>query len=146
MVVFAARCLFPFRRSERHPAAAAQWPDERTVTVGYFCAKNSWAMGFVQSLGGAVLAVALQSNVTLAERVHRPGGHGGQVTEQFAFSCKALQLVVPLAAITERNVDDFARFAKESGDPYPLTYDHVILAVGWRHDRSIYAEVGRTML
>ena len=69
-----------------------------------------------------------------------------QVTEQFAFSCKALQLVVPLAAITEQNVDDFARFAKESGDPYPLTYDHVILAVGWRQDLSIYEEVGRTML
>ena len=90
-------------------------------------------MNFVQSLGPAIFDTAMQSNVTLAEKVHQPRD-AMTIAEKFAFSCSAAQLVVPVSAVNERNVDDLVRFAKEGGDPYPLTYDHVIIALGWHQD------------
>jgi hypothetical protein len=96
-------------------------------------------MNFVQSLGPAIFDTAMQSNVTLAEKVHQPRD-AMTIAEKFAFSCSAAQLVVPVSAVNERNVDDLVRFAKEGGDPYPLTYDHVIIALGWHQDLSMYAD------
>jgi hypothetical protein len=135
------KALFPYRRDERNRAADARWPTEKTITAGYFCLDNEWSMNFVKSLGSDIFDVAMQSNVTLAEKVHQPGEMGSMtIEEKFAFSCSAAQLVVPVSAVNDDNIDDLVRFAKEGGDPYPLTYDNVIIALGWHQDLSMYAD------
>lgn len=135
------KALFPYRRDERNKAAAARWPTEKTITAGYFCTDNEWAMDFVKSLGSDIFNTAMQSNVTLAEKVHQPSDTGSMtIEEKFAFSCSAAQLVVPVSAVNDENIDGLVRFAKEGGDPYPLTYDHVIIALGWHQDLSMYAD------
>lgn len=51
-----------------------------------------------------------------------------------------------MSAVNDENIDDLVRFAKEGGDPYPLTYDHVILALGWHQDLSMYADDIKPMM
>jgi hypothetical protein len=138
------RCLFPHQPERRHRGAAglARGGAVRTITLGSFCWSNAWAVAFARSLGDEVFAAVLQTNVSGAETAHVPpprgAAGGGLVPERFALACSSAQLTVPEAAITPANVDAFARFARESGSPYPLTYDHVVLCLGWRHDTSIY--------
>ena len=116
-------------------------PDPRYIyaatVAGYFCTNNEWSMNFIKSLGSTIFHIAMQSNVTLAEKVHQPG-NGITIKEQFAYSCQAAQLVLPVSAVNDDNIDDLVRFAKEAGDPYPLTYDNVIIALGWHQDLSLY--------
>ena len=38
------------------------------------------------------------------------------------------------------NVEEFAEFGRQTGGPYPLTYDHVILCLGVQHDMQFYDE------
>ena len=42
--------------------------------------------------------------------------------------------------ISQRLLGFAAEFGLQTGGPYPLTYDHVILCLGWHHDLSVYAE------
>lgn len=43
-------------------------------------------------------------------------------------------------SFSEKSATFLARSGRQTGGPYPLTYDHVILCLGWHHDLSIYAD------
>ena len=32
-----------------------------------------------------------------------------------------------------------AEFARRSGDPHPMQYDHVIRCLGWKHNKTMYS-------
>lgn len=46
---------------------------------------------------------------------------------------------MPLAAINDKNIDDFVAFSKRQGGQYPLVYDDVIRCLGWSQNLEVFA-------
>ena len=144
------KCLFPYRASERYKAAdVLDRPGDPATTLGLYCTSNAWADDFVNKLEvkypGILDIVKESRNMVGVTDVHPKDG--GTIVHRRAIASETYQLTVPLSVIQEGdNVDDFAEFGSLTGGPYPLTYDHVILCLGVKHDMRFYDESTTPMM
>lgn len=149
------KCLF---RTETHNG-------KRAVLLGQYALGDQWALDFVSSIRpshvmkswrGKDLRRAFSAKYATVDKVDdfmmesdAPDSKGQQVraVRNHALNGSEVKLLyVSPGAITDANVDSFVDFTRRQDGIFPLIYDELIRAVGWKHDSGVYDEGVRPIL
>ena len=121
---------------------------EATVSPGRFSPHDETAMGLIQELHDLGLVASINPVPHSRSRVSvglsgATNSKGQPYLASGKIRTDVKDITLFASAITNRSlVDRIAELARRSGTPYPLVYDKVIRALGWKHDLSVYEHGG----